>query len=169
MFSAPGSDWSYLQCYFNATRPPLFLTQATVFFSSHEYHQPTKLNNSSTTTAQASESRRCLNIPSVTTPSIIPILSIMCGTIIPLPMIGLLSWPGYRPLSQSYAIGISKIAVPIMWADGFYKLRNSETGLTGTVKVKVVRLSCFAMGVRGSAKHLLGSKDHSRRTEERET
>ena len=150
-----------MQCYFNTRRPPLFLTFAPVFFCSQGYHQPTILNNSSTTTAQAEENGRCLNIPSVTTPSIIPILLIICGTTVPLPMTGLRSWPGYRPWSPSYATGISKIAVLIMWGNGFCKLRNSKTGLTGEVEVKVIRQYCFAMEVRGSAKHLLGNENYS--------
>jgi len=41
--------------------------------------------------------------------------------------------------------------------------------MTGAVKVKVIRQSCFAMGVLGSAKHLSGNPKCSGRREERES
>jgi len=41
--------------------------------------------------------------------------------------------------------------------------------MTGAVKVKVIRQSCFAMGALGSAKHLSGNPKCSRRREERES
>jgi len=53
-----------------------------------------------------------------------------------------------------------------MWGDGSYKLRNSEVGMT--VVVKVVRKSCFVMGLPGSARRLLGRKGNSWEREERE-
>ena len=44
---------------------------------------------------------------------------------------------------------------------------NSEAGIAGVVKVRVVRKSCFATEVRGSARHLSGNENYSRGREER--
>ena len=54
-----------------------------------------------------------------------------------------------------------KSAVSIMWGNGSYKLRNSEAGMIAVEKVKEIRRSCFVMEIRGSVRHLSGSKDHS--------
>ena len=68
-----------LQGCFDVGKPRLFLTKTPLFPNSQEYHQPTILNSSSSTTAQAAKSGRCLNIPSMilVTPSIMRILLIM--------------------------------------------------------------------------------------------
>jgi len=63
---------------------------------------------------------------------------------------------------------VSKSAVPKMLENGFYKPMSSEAGVAAAVKLKMIRQSCFAMGVRGSEKHFLGNENHSRRIEERE-
>ena len=55
----------YLQCCFNAIRPPLFLSMTLLFFNFYEHRPPIILNNTSSTTAQSAKSGRCLNIPSV--------------------------------------------------------------------------------------------------------
>ena len=44
---------------------------------------------------------------------------------------------------------------------------NSEAGIAGVVKVRVVRKSCFATAARVSARHLSGNENYSRRREER--
>ena len=41
-----------------------------------------------------------------------------------------------------------------MWGNGSYKPKNSEVGATVMVEVKVVRRSCFVMGLREWARHL---------------
>ena len=46
----------------------------------------------------------------------------------------------------------------IMLGHGSYKLRSSEDG---TEKVRVIKGSCFATGIRGSARHSLGNKSYS--------
>jgi len=56
-----------------------------------------------------------------------------------------------------------------MWGNGSCKLKNSEAGMTAVVKVRVIRKSCFAMEVRGSARLLSGNENYSRRREERES
>ena len=55
-----------------------------------------------------------------------------------------------------------------MWENGSYKLKNSKAGMTAAVKVKAIRQSCFVMGLRESARHLLGNWDYSWGGEERE-
>ena len=85
----------------------------------------------------------------------------MCGTTILLSMIGLHSYPGYHLWSPGYGIRTSESAASAMWGDGSCKLRNSEVGMTVVVKVKVVRKSCFAMGLLGLARHLSGRKVNS--------
>jgi len=140
---------------------PRFSFIAPLSFCLHEYHQSTILNKSFTT-AQTPKSGRCLKIPPTitVTPSILSNLLITCGKTVPLAMIGLHSWPGYHPWNPSYAIGISKIAVPTILGNGFYKLPSLEAGMSGAVKVKMIRQPCFAMGVRGSEKHFLGNGNH---------
>jgi len=54
-----------------------------------------------------------------------------------------------------------------MSENGSCRLKNSEPGMNGVRKAKVVRLCCFAMEARGSAKHLSGNENCSQRTEER--
>ena len=56
-----------------------------------------------------------------------------------------------------------------MWENGSCKLRNSEAGMTGVVKVKAIRQSCFAMEVQGLGKHLSGNWNYPRRREDRES
>ena len=55
-----------------------------------------------------------------------------------------------------------------MSGNGSYKLRNSEDGLAwaGTGKMEVITPPSFATEIRGSGKHLSGSKDHSLGIEE---
>ena len=48
-----------------------------------------------------------------------------------------------------------------MWENGSCKLKNSKAGMTAVVKVKAIRQSCFVMGLRESARHLLGNGDYS--------
>ena len=48
-----------------------------------------------------------------------------------------------------------------MWGNGFCRLRNSEAGIVGAVKVKVIRQFCSVMEVRGSGRHLLGNENHA--------
>jgi len=104
----------------------------------------------------------------IETPSILRTLLIMCGTTVLLPMIGLCSYPGYHFWSLGYGIKTSESAASAMWGDGSYKLKNSEVGMTVAVKVKVVRRSCFVMGLLGSARHLSGRKVNSWERDERE-
>jgi len=54
-----------------------------------------------------------------------------------------------------------------MWENGFFKLKNSQPGMTGVRKVKLTGQSCFAMEARESAKHLSGNENYSQKTEER--
>src|ERR1700760_2111797 len=54
-----------------------------------------------------------------------------------------------------------------MWGNGSCRLMNSEAGIAGVVKVRVIRKSCFATEARGSARHLSGNDNYSRRREER--
>jgi len=56
---------------------------------------------------------------------------------------------------------ISESAELRMWESGSWKLKNSEVGMTGMVKVKVIKQSCFAMELLGSARHLSGNGDCS--------
>jgi len=47
-----------------------------------------------------------------------------------------------------------------MWGNGSYKVKNSEPGVTAVVKVKAIMQSCFAMGLQGSGRHLLGNESY---------
>jgi len=55
-----------------------------------------------------------------------------------------------------------------MWGNGFCRPRNSEAGITGVVKVKVIRQFCSVMEVRGPGRHLSGNENYPWR-EERES
>ena len=52
-----------------------------------------------------------------------------------------------------------------MWENGFCRPRNSEAGITGVVKVKVIRQLCSVMEVRGSGRHLSGNENYPWRDE----
>jgi len=53
-----------------------------------------------------------------------------------------------------------------MLENGLCKPKNLEGGMTGVVGRAIVQ-SCFAMEIRGSARHLSGDKGYSREREER--
>jgi len=55
-----------------------------------------------------------------------------------------------------------------MSGNGSYKLRNLGGGAAGVGKAKLIRQFCFAMEIRGSARHLSGSKGYSPEREERD-
>jgi len=108
-------------CHAALTRQaPLLFNQTSLLFSSKEYHQPTRLSNTSSS-EHPINSARCLNVPSIVVPtaSILRTLIIpMYCTTIQLPMIGLNSWPGYHPWSPSYGIETSKSAVSTASGNG---------------------------------------------------
>ena len=55
-----------------------------------------------------------------------------------------------------------------MWENGSCKLKNSKAGMTAVAEMEAIRQSCFAMEVRGSARHLSGNGNYSWGREERE-
>jgi len=100
----------------------------------------------------------CLNIPPVIAPtSPITLTRLMCGIPIPLPMISLNCYPGYHTQAQSNGITTSKSASWTMWGNGSCKLKNLETVITGAGKVM---LSCFALGIPWSERHLSGNENY---------
>ena len=48
-----------------------------------------------------------------------------------------------------------------MWENGSCKLKSSKAGMAAVVKAKAIRESCFAMELRGLARHLSGNEDYS--------
>ena len=48
-----------------------------------------------------------------------------------------------------------------MSVNGSYKLRNSEDGAGRAGKVQIIRQFCFAIEIRGLARHVSGNKDYS--------
>ena len=71
----------------------------------------------------------------------------------------LLTW--LSPWSPGYVIEAFKSAASTTLGNGSCKQKNSEGGMTGVGKVKVIRQSCLALGILGLARHSLGNKDYS--------
>ena len=85
----------------------------------------------------------------------------MSGTTALSAVICLHSLPGYHPWILAYDIAIFKNAVLTMLGDGSWGLRNLEGGADWAGKVRAMGQFCFAMEIRGLAKHLLGNEEYS--------
>ena len=77
-------------------------------------------------------------------------------------MSGLKYWPGYRHLSLDYATRTFKIAESKMWGNGSYKVRNLSSGALAVGDRNTMMVFCFAMGILGSERLILGNKGELR-------
>ena len=86
-------------------------------------------------------------------------LIIILGTIVLLPRIDPNSWPGYHPWSPDYGIRAFGSTMSTASGNGSHKLKNLEDGADRVRKVMAVAAFCFAMEIRGSARHIFGNED----------
>ena len=84
-------------------------------------------------------------------PCLIIAAPLMCIITMLLGVIGLNSLPGYHPSSRHR--DVQERRVDNVGNDS-YKLRRLEAGVIVVGGVKLIRQSCFVMGIRGSVRHL---------------